>query len=180
METEQRSKSWRWVGQGVIVGGLIALLGFTTVAWLRDDPIRPVTTAYKAKAVTIGPHELLMTMRDYRQPAAVPSLPGMGGDRYISLTGVFEYGVDQSAPALQFSELDLVIHAVDDTGTRREELVPTAKAQRTLDGLTGYAEPGDPFWLRLSYEPPSGIPDHYLIDLRIGDEQRTLLVKQGD
>lgn len=118
-------------------------------------------------------------MRDYRQPAAVQSLPGLGGDRYISLTGVFHYGADQHAPALQFSELDLVVHAVDDTGTLREEIVPTAKAQRTLDGLTGYVEPGNPFWLRLSYEPPSGTPDHYVIDLRLGDEQRTLLVVQG-
>lgn len=161
--------------QGALAGSVIAALLFLAVEQLRGEP-EPIETAYSTvEPHDIGAHRLgMVRLWDIRQPSSIPGLPGPGGDRYISMAASMDLGYD-STDWVDLRDLDITVYAVDDD-SEREALEPTADTRRTLDELSGVARDGEPFWLRLVYEPPQLRPRSYELVLEIDGEEHTIEV----
>lgn len=172
---------WRWAAQGAVVGALVAGLVFTGINLVRSDVPDPVLAGYRLVGYPeVGTHELsLLRVWDVRQPSSFPGLVAPTGDRYVTLVGALEHGENESDGWLDLDGLQITLHAVDGSGDR-EELVPTARGRRTLEGVGGTVQATDPYWFRIFYEPPSMRVDHYEVDLHIDGEDHTFAVTEDE
>ncbi|KAB1644993.1 hypothetical protein [Gulosibacter chungangensis] len=186
---------WRWAVQGGIYGAILAVAIAAIIGWVRADPIDPITTFYNPvdgkERIAVGGHAAnIITVRDQQQPSAFPDIPGIGGDRYVVVVITIDGAAEEVDDPQGFEglpeprELDLGtvefrVFAVDSSGTRKEELVPSPQSQRTLDGYPGgVIYTTDPFWLTLTYNPPTIAVDHYELELTIGDDTGTMTTER--
>lgn len=167
---------------GVAAGALAAVVVHLALGELRTDPVEEVLTGYRlsdADALAPGPVSLV-SVRDARQPSSITGFAAPTGDRYVSVVVAIENDLaGDTVPDddwIDLETLDLAVHAVDGSG-EREELVPTDRSRLTLDGIGGQVRRQDPYWIRLSYEPASVGVEHYEVDLRLGDDEYTLIAR---
>ncbi|MGO1583887.1 MAG: hypothetical protein ACTHXO_11765 [Actinomycetaceae bacterium] len=168
---------WRQPALGLVTGILAAALVFLTLGLARPDQPEEHATGYLLSdedALAPGPVSLV-SVWDVRQPSSVPGLAAPTGDRYLTVIVALDDD-DSREEWLDLEDLTLTAYAVDGDG-EREELVPTDRARRTLDGIGGEVRGLDPYWIRLSYEPPSGDADHFEVDLSVGGEEYTLAAR---
>jgi len=162
----------RWILQGALTGALVAAVTFAAVERIAGDP-EPVETVYAgATPIEFDEHQLmLLQVWDVRQPSSLPGIAGLGGDRYVSLTGALHLGEDAADDWIDVGELEVTLYGVDESGSEREQLKPNAKSRRKLENLSGVLRDGEPFWLRLAYEPPKSPVRSYELVLELEGEE---------
>lgn len=179
--TNPRRRS-RWIVQGAIFGLLASLPLFALIGPLRSEAVDQIVTAYtRADTPDLGAHRLTtIWAHDVRQPSSIPSVASPWGDRYVSLTGGLSWSWDDGGGEdwVDLEEFRFSLHAVDASGERREELVPSERGERALDRLGGVIQTRDPYWFWSTYEPPAEGFDHFEIDLRIDGEEYTFALTE--
>ncbi|MGC5629552.1 hypothetical protein ACPYO6_15065 [Georgenia sp. Z1344] len=181
MTTTSPRRRWRQPVLGVLAGAAAALIAFLLIGLIRGDHPEELTTGYSLSdedAFAPGPVSLV-SVWDVRQPSSIPGLAAPTGDRYLTLDVALDSNEGTADDWLDLEGLELGLFAVDDSG-EREELVPTDSSRATLDSIGGTIRAIDPYWIDLTYEPPSGDAAHYEVDLTVGGEEYTLAAHPGE